>query len=494
MRHITDLPTEVLTVIGDFLPTRTSIHAAILTCKLFHEHFSHLLWKAVAVSTSASTPGPDPNSLKAHAHLVHALSYDGELQREYYYISFSRLTSLHLWINGPVSVPQELDTAWSTLLMLNPTVRDIEVLAYTPIWLRDFWDAAVISLHSPRRLTISGTQMCVILYGLDTKAFWRACSQFEEINYKGRDQAATSRGFMDYDYSQLRRLRYKSTDFTPHAPGQVDWVGKCRNLTQFRWQCSTRLIPLERFANLAQMSTWPLLEDLRIGRTSGTDEQLGIILHHLSPLKHWALKSGDFGPSAFDQLRDRHFDSLTTLRMPKVDTFTSPMALAALSYCSQLEVIEAHRISLKDLHLPSRPWACRRLKRLKAFFTLDDNKDDGTETLFFEQLSKLQQLEEIDVSQTPRLGSDYKAIYEPAPQWRLDHGLSRISALSRLWSFKCDRTMQNMRVEDVEWMLAHWPLLRLFSWSVSLDKDTQRLITTLIEQRGCNNGSLFTFE
>ncbi|KAF9152104.1 hypothetical protein BG015_005763 [Linnemannia schmuckeri] len=494
MRHITDLPTEVLTVIGDFLPTRTSIHAAILTCKLFHEHFTHLLWRAVAVSTNASTLSPDLRSLRAHAHLVHALSYDGHLQKEYYSISFSRLTSLHLWINGLESMPQELDADWSILLMLNPSVRDIEVLAYTPICLTNFWDAAVISLHSPRRLTIGGTQMRVNLDGEDTKAFWRACSRFEEINYKGRDQAAASRGFVDYDYSQLRRLRYKSTDFAPHAPGQVDWVGKCRNLTQFRWQFSTRLIPLQQFANLAQMSTWPLLEDLRIGRTSGTDEQLGIILHHLSPLKHWALKSGDFGPSAFHQLRDRHFDSLTTLRMAKVDTFTSPMALAALSYCSQLKVFEAGRISLEDLHLSSRPWACRRLKRLKTFFTMGDSKDNETETLFFEQLSKMEQLEEIDVSQTPRLGSDYKAIYEPAPQWRLDHGLSRMSTLSRLWSFKCDRTMQDMRVEDVEWMLAHWPLLRMFSRSVSLGKDTQRLITALIEQRGCNNGLLFTYE
>ncbi|KAK5817038.1 hypothetical protein F5H01DRAFT_342285 [Linnemannia elongata] len=494
MRHITDLPSEVLTVIGAFLPCRNSIHSTVLTCKLFHEHFSHLLWKVVAVSTNDFNPGPDPTSLKAHAHLVHALCYEGHLPREYYNISFPRLTSLHLWINGIKSSSQALDTDWSILVMLNPTVRDVEVLAYTPICLVDFWSAIVMSLYSPRRLTISGMQLSVTIDDEDTKAFWRACGQFEEINYKGRDLAATSRGFIDNDYSQLKRLRYKSTDFPPHATGQVDWIGKCCNLTQFRWQCELRLIPLQRFADLAQMSTWPLLEDFRLGKTSGTDEQLGVILGHLPPLKHWKLKSGSFGPLAFDQLRSRHFDRLTTLRMPKVGTFTSHMALETLSHCPQLEVFEACRISLEDLSLPPRPWVCRRLRRLAVFFTVAGNQGDGAETLFFEQLSRLEQLEDIDVSQTPRLGSDYKSIFEPAPQWRLDHGLSRLSTLPRLRSFKCDRAMQDMRMEDVEWMLVHWPLLRVFSRRVSLDKEAQRLITALIEERGCNSGPLFTYE
>ncbi|KAK3836375.1 MAG: hypothetical protein JOS17DRAFT_787549 [Linnemannia elongata] len=487
MRHITDLPAEVFTIIGDFLSCRNSIHSSVLTCKLFHEHFSHLLWKAVAVSASDFHPGPDPISLKAHAHLVHTLSYEGHLQKEYYNISFPRLISLRLWINGLKSSYQALDNDWSILVMLNRTVRDIEVLAYTSICLVDFWSAIVISLYSPRRLTINGTQLSVVMDDEDTRAFWGACGRFEEINYKGRDQVATSRGFMDYDYSQLKRLRYKSTDFAPHAPGLVDWIGKCFNLTQFRWQYGVRLIPLQQFADLALISTWPLLEDIRIGKTSGTDEQLGVILGHLPPLKHWKLKSGCFGQLAFDQLRDRHFGSITTLRMPKVNTFTSHMALETLSNCPQLEVFEACRISLEDLCLYPRPWACRRLRRLVVFVTMASNQGDGTETLFFEQLSRLEQLEDIDVSQTPLLDSDYRAIFEPAPQWRLDHGLSQLSTLSQLRSFKCNRAMQDMRVEDVEWMLEHWPLLRVFSRRVSLDKDAQRLITALIEERGCNS-------
>ncbi|KAF9547309.1 hypothetical protein EC957_008658 [Mortierella hygrophila] len=494
MRHITDLPTEVITVIGDFLPCRNSIHSTVLTCKLFHEQFSRLLWKAVAVSTNDFNPGPDPTSLKAHAHLVHDLSYEGHLQGEYYNISFPRLTSLYLWANEIKSSSQALDADWSILVMLNRTVRDIDISAYIPICLVDVWDAIVTSLYCPRRLTISGKYLSVIMNDEDTRAFWRACGRFEEINYKGRDQAATSRGFVDYDYSQLKRLRYKATEFASHAQGQIDWVGKCYNLTQFRWEYSKRLIPLQRFADLAQMSTWPLLEDICIGRTSGTDEQLGVIFGHLPPLKHWKLKSGCFGPLAFDQLRGRHFDSITTLRMPKVDTFTSRMALETLSHCPQLEVFEARRISLEDICLSPRPWVCRRLRRLVAFFTMASNQSDGAETLFFEQLSRLEQLEDIDVSQAPLLGSDYKAIFEPAPQWRLDHGLSRLSTLSRLRRFKCDHGMQDMRVEDVEWMLVHWPSLRMFSWRVSLDKDAQRDITALIEERGCNSISLFTYE
>ncbi|KAG0286138.1 hypothetical protein BGZ96_009741 [Linnemannia gamsii] len=460
MRRITDLPIEILTVIGDFLPTRTSIHASVLTCKLFHEQFSPRLWKALAVSTNVSTFGPDPSNLRNHAHLVQAFSYEGHLQAEYYHISFPRLSSIHLWINGLESTPQELDADWSRLLMLNPTIRDIEILAFTPIHLASFWDAVFTSLRNPRRLKIGGSRMCT---GEDTKAFWRACSRFEEIDYKGSDQAVAPHGFADYDYSRLKRLRYKSMDFAFPAPGLLNWLGKCRNITKFRWQCSSRLIPLQQFADLAQMSLCPSLEDLHIGKTSGTDGQLGIIIRHLPPLKHWTLKSGNFGPTSFAELQDRHFGSLTTLSMPKVDTFTSHMALKALSYCSQLEVFEARRISLEDLRLSPRPWTCRRLRRLKVFFTMAASKDIVSETLLLEQLSRLEQLEEIDVSQMPRLGPDYKAVYEPAPQWRLDHGLAQLAPLSRLWSFKCENTMQDMRVEDVKWLLAQWPLLRQFS-------------------------------
>ncbi|KAG0312058.1 hypothetical protein BGZ97_011463 [Linnemannia gamsii] len=454
-RIITDLPIEILTVIGDFLSTRASIHASVLTCKLFHEHFSPLLWKALAVSSSVSTSGPDPNNLRNHAHLVQAFSYEGHLLAEYYQISFPRLSSIHLWINGLESTSKELEADWSRLIMLNPTVRNVEILAYTPIYFTSFWDAVFTSLRSPGRLTIGGARM---LTGEDTKAFWRACSRFQEIDYKGSDQAVAPHGFVDYDYSRLKRLRYKSMDFAFPAPGLLQWLGKCCNLTKFRWQCHSRLIPLQQFADMAQMSLWPLLDDLHIGKTSGTDGQLGVIIQHLPPLKHWTLKSGNFGPASFAQLQDRHFGSLTTLSMPKVDTFTSHMALKALSNCSQLEVFEARRISLQDLRLSPQFWTCRRLRRLRVFFTMDSSKDIGAETLLLEQLSKLEQLEEIDVSQMPRLGPDYKAIYEPAPQWRLDHGLAQLATLSRLWSFKCERTMQDMRVEDVKWMLAQWPV------------------------------------
>ena len=486
MAHITNLPAEILTVIGGYIRGLNSMRAAILTCQHLHQSLIPVLWKRITVSDKIHPLSAKADALKAHAHLVYELNYAGYLNTEYYDISFPHLTSLKLLVSEEVEgrSPQELDSCWARLLLFNPTVCDIEILAFSGIYLKDFWDTAFTSLHCPGQVTIGGTQMRVTPDDEDTKAFWRACSRFEEVNYRGGDQAATSRGFMDYEYSQLKRLRYSTLVFTFPGSAQVEWVGKCHNLTKFHWECDGGLIPLQQFADLAQMSTWPLLEDFCLGRTCGTDGQFSTILRYLPPLKHWALKSGGFGLSAFDQLRDRHFDSLKTLRMSKVDTFTSQMAMDVLSHCSQLEVFEARRISLEDLGLSPGPWACRRLRRLVVFFTMDNNQDINLTTMLFEQLSKLEQLQEIDVSQTTRYGWDYKLITEPAPQWRLDHGLAQLSTLPRLWRLTCSSTRQDMRVEDVEWMLAHWPLLREFSWLVSRDTDTQRIISTMLKKRG----------
>ncbi|KAF9328826.1 hypothetical protein BGZ91_000820 [Linnemannia elongata] len=485
MAHINDLPAEILAVIGGYIRGLNSMRAAIFTCKHLHQHLLPVLWKQISVSDRTHPLSTKVDALRAHAHLVHRLNYAGYLDTGYYDISFPHLTSLILSVTEEIEgrSPQELDSSWAQLLLLNPTICHIEIFAFSRIYLKDFWDAAFTSLYYPRRVTIDGTDMHVAPDEEDTKAFWRACSRFEEVNYRGRDQAATSWGFMDYDYSQLKRLCYNTLDLILPGSTQVEWVGMCHNLTKFHWECDRGLIPLQRFADLAQISTWPMLEDFRIGSTSGTDWQFSTILRHLPPLKHWALKSGGFGVSAFDQLRDRHFDSLKTLHISNVDTFTSQMAMEVLLHCSQLEVFEARRISLEDLGLTPGPWACRRLRRLVVFFTMDNNQDINLTTMLFEQLSKLELLQEIDVSQKICYGWDYNLISEPAPQWRLDHGLAQLSTLPRLWRLTCYGTRQDMRVEDVEWMLAHWPLLREFSWLISRDADTQKAITAMLKKR-----------
>ncbi|KAK3836377.1 MAG: hypothetical protein JOS17DRAFT_477269 [Linnemannia elongata] len=485
MAHITDLPAEILAVIGGYIRGLNSMRAAILSCKHLHQSLIPVLWKRITVSDMTYPLSTKADALKAHAHLVYGLNYAGYLDTEYYDISFPHLTSLKLSVTEEVEgrSSQELDSSWARLLLLNPTVCDIEILAFSTIYLKGFWDAAFTSLHCLGRVTIEGTHMHAAPEDEDTKAFWRACSRLEEVNYIGRDQAATSRGFMDYDYSQLKRLSYHALDFTFPGSAQVEWVGKCHNLTKFHWKSDGTLIPLHQFVDLAQMSTWPFLEDFHLGGTSGTDEQLGIILGHLPPLKRWVLDSGRFGPLAFDQLRNRHFDSITTLRMPKVDTFTSHMALETLSHCPQLEVFEACRISLENLCLYPRPWACRCLRRLVVFFTMENNQDINLTTMLFEQLSKLEQLQEIDVSQTVHYDWDLNLVSDPAPQWRLDHGLAQLSTLPRLWRLTCNSTRQDMRVEDVEWMLANWPLLRQFSWLVSRDVETQGAISVMLKKR-----------
>ncbi|KAG0063999.1 hypothetical protein BGZ89_009455 [Linnemannia elongata] len=65
---------------------------------------------------------------------------------------------------------------------------------------------------------------------------------------------------------------------------------------------------------------------------------------------------------------------------------------------SLLEDFRVPRISVTDLKLTTQPWVCHGLKRLSVFFA-SDPVDPHADSLVFEQQSRLQWLESLDVSQ-----------------------------------------------------------------------------------------------
>ncbi|KAG0286137.1 hypothetical protein BGZ96_009740 [Linnemannia gamsii] len=486
MAHITDLPIEILTIIVTvYIYKRPHIRATILTCRLFHQQFNHLLWTYISLCTSSKSPSAD--ALKSHANLVRRLFHEEILPWEYYNITFPHLDNLGLWVSVEDPLKEEASPRWSSFLALNPSVCEIKIFTGASLCLKDLWDTIIASPHSHKRLTINGSDLVPISQQTSVNTFWGACTQFEEIEYHGRERLPLE-GFEGVDFSRIKRFHY-SPVVNVAEPLRLDWIGKLYNLRALKYSSEyDNPIPLNNFAVLAAIPAWPLLESLELGPTSGSDGEFAIMLHNLPPLRQWSLRTGDFGPASFTQLRDRHFDNLTTLRMSSVTTFTGPMALEALSGCPNLEVFKACCISLKDLRQVPQPWICRRLKQLKVFFVANTEDSKSDTVTLFRQLSRLELLEHIDNDLDYISATNARSIRGQAPKWRLDHGLTQLSTLSRLILFESKDTEHDMRLEDVQWMLEHWPRLIIFTCkSPSPDPATRDLISALLKQRKFTN-------
>lgn len=91
MTSIVDLPSEVLGSVGDYLDNRAILNAA-LTCRLFHQHFSHLLWRRLSHDPVRKMPSVD--HLIVYAEWVRILEYGPLPSSKYYDITFPCLRTL----------------------------------------------------------------------------------------------------------------------------------------------------------------------------------------------------------------------------------------------------------------------------------------------------------------------------------------------------------------------------------------------------------------
>ncbi|KAG0273422.1 hypothetical protein BGZ96_004854 [Linnemannia gamsii] len=130
------------------------------------------------------------------------------------------------------------------------------------------------------------------------------------------------------------------------------------------------------------------------------------------------------------------------------------MALEILQECIHLEVFETDCIALKGLRLIiDKPWACLGLTRLRATFESDPD-DSEMDRIVFEQLARLTRLREFD--------------------------MSRLTVNDA----EMDDTNQEVTMEDAEWMLEHWPLLKKLKGQLTSDARTEDLLAGMLRDRG----------
>ncbi|KAG0077603.1 hypothetical protein BGZ90_006876 [Linnemannia elongata] len=422
MTYITDLPAEILEHIGLALTTSTSIVPLILVSRWAHHQFQHLVWRRITITAATSTAFIP--TVKDHAHLVFSLRFQDAVPKEFYRIAFPRLVTFQLYNSDYYVKARGMCFNLADLFRLNPSIQDIIINAKHLPLNRYFWNAIRTSLHNLRRLYFAGSGDV-------------GSTMFHRSNISGH----------------LICDIWRRLEEIEHAGGDRPWfnaaVEEDLSLEEFGWN---------------------------------DDETARLFFSHLGPLKHLRMTRGNLGPRSFDLLRERHFDSLRTFCVENYRNVTSEMMLGVLQNCSQLEVFEARRMPLLDLRANPGPWTCLGLRRFRVILETDP-ADPEVDRMFFEQLSRLTNLEVFDISWPFLKGVAWEDPQQPAPLLRLDRGLGQLSTLIQLRTVNVESTGQELSIEDVEWMLEHWPLLTRLSGQLSSDTDIEERLSGLLVDR-----------
>ncbi|KAF9123279.1 hypothetical protein BG015_005349, partial [Linnemannia schmuckeri] len=455
MAHFTDLPPEVLALIGDLIDTGATKKSLVLVSQFCRQHFTHLRWRQLRIG---SRSWRFAKVLKPHAQLVRMLQFESGVYKGFYEIDFPGLVSFETNYPEKDKKNKDVVVTLADFISRHRTIRDITINTREMRLSHRIWETVLASLLNPRRLRLEGgLPWGSVKNFICGPAFWQACSRFEEVFYKGWDQSG-SLELGTVDFSQLKCLDYTATPLPIDAAKIWRWMGTCSNLTRLHWGGT---IPIEQLATVTERPVWPHLEDFSLEYVRGSDEDLAAyILSHLPPLKHLKLSIGYLGPACFGILQERHLDSLRTLSMPGTKMATRKMALDILLQSPKLVAFKVLSIDLRDLRSNPQPWACRAPKHLQATFESDPN-DPEADILLLKQLSKLVHLEGLNVrSYSTPIDFIDSVITEPSPS--------------------CIRAGRDLEIEDIEWMMDQWPLLKTLSGRFTLDSTTQDTLMALI--------------
>ncbi|KAG9322304.1 hypothetical protein KVV02_002237 [Mortierella alpina] len=133
------------------------------------------------------------------------------------------------------------------------------------------------------------------------------------------------------------------------------------------------------------------------------------------------------------------------------------------------------------------PWVCLGLKRLHVIMTGDPQhsvwQNRTLQQRLFLQLGRLKDL------QTLSLGHCILWMYENGfshhgLDFTVEAGLSKLAGLEKLEQLNIEGIYQHMGEQDVNWMLEHWPKLRVVEGELHHRKEKRERLDAMMEQKG----------
>ncbi|KAF9559548.1 hypothetical protein EC968_006535 [Mortierella alpina] len=132
------------------------------------------------------------------------------------------------------------------------------------------------------------------------------------------------------------------------------------------------------------------------------------------------------------------------------------------------------------------PWVCLGLKQLLVIMTGDPHcvwQDRALQQRLFLQLGRLKELQRLS------LGHCILWMYENGYlhhglDFTVEAGLSKLAGLEKLEQLNIEGIYQHMEEQDVNWMLEHWPKLRVVEGELHHQKEKRERLDVMMERKG----------
>ncbi|KAF8927931.1 hypothetical protein BGZ58_010015 [Dissophora ornata] len=489
---------EIRLLVAKYL-VRTDWTVCALVCKDWNSTFSPFLYAKVYVALCrvlVHDPlfNPPIDSVIRNKDFVKSFEFDGGLSLGYSAMVsamvFPSLTILSMSFPSSRRNPDVAD-----MILRNPTLTHLSLervavpdsIANSSVRL---W-RAVAELPHLESLRVSRQRIGSSID--EVYAFWDACARPKTL----------SLSLISYEYHRCptaRRVRgsYMLTAISSRAFSQTQelsilqcrfslflqtlLIKKCQRLKTLKWMplsevygtrtplklvFSSVLSERQQEQRLASSTSSELLPtDLDLSQTMDLEEAYASVIRACSgmPVEELVVADLEFGTSSIGALEE-HLPTLRHVDLGGCSGVTSPLVLHFLKSCPRLENFAAHQLCSVDILCDGddEVWACERtLRRLRVHIDVGDvGGDTGPNELILKRLGRLQALELLDVVKQPH----------QLLKFQLSEGLWRLGGLKRLRVLSIRDCA--LSLEDVEWMVKHWPLLQCMDGPPVLDEQAE---------------------
>ncbi|KAF9346075.1 hypothetical protein BGX34_004204, partial [Mortierella sp. NVP85] len=365
---------EIAGLVATYLRKRDVVRC-VQVSKSWRDVFLPHRWRVIVADFRRSY-GPHANCLYDHRHLIHELSYSGDLSElEGHDYPFVRKLAIRDQARAP---KHSFNLTEMFPLLVDLHIRESYVAAST-------W--STLSAHPH----IARLRLCGITIGRD---FWKACTQLEMLTLIG----VTINGVIPTSvFDRLHTLdihHVMNSDGDVDGDDQLDLIRRFSNLETLNWQAD-RSDSDEVLDLYGTKGSWPSLRSLSISHEL-KDTDMASILEGIGKghgcLINLKLSDCSFGKQASRALNP-HFTTLVTIDLNFWCQYASTAIRDILCSCPRLEVLRVKSVLARDV-VTDRPWICQRLRELRICFLFRGSEKDLQQKVFG-HLSTLIRLEHL---------------------------------------------------------------------------------------------------
>ncbi|KAF8981193.1 hypothetical protein BGZ46_003149 [Entomortierella lignicola] len=305
-------------------------------------------------------------------------------------------------------------------------------------------------------------------------------------------------------WDNLTKLSFQYPIVSDEPQFVIECVKKCPQLEFFSWD--TRIpFPTDDFVKTA-LPSCPKLDSISIQDVAIKDSDTSQILDAMNQLRLIRIRGlygvpdegnnnnsnsdgiitgGNNAPGSltFTALR-KHFSTLESIYFRSSYHVGSLNVQEILASCPNLRIIEASQLAVIDVS-NGKPWVCKGLRVFRIGVVGTNKSSSGNNetttmatrastkwSVVFQQLSRLKQLKELDISEAEGM----RSIRGGGPQLTLSSGLEVMADLKQLQYICTKFIIQQLTVKDVDWILGNWTNLKVWEGLIIDDEDEAKAL------------------